>query len=144
MKLTVKHFNELTPAELYDILKLRSAVFILEQNCHYQDLDDRDKDAFHLWLSDEEGIAAYLRVLPNSVWGEISIGRVISARRRQGLGSRILAEGIKAAKEKYGAKRIVIGAQAYAKEFYEKAGFIQASDEYDEDGIPHIKMILEF
>ncbi len=129
MKLTVKHFNDLTVSELYDILKLRVSVFVLEQSCLYQELDDMDKNAFHLWFSDEEGISAYLRVLPQSVWGEVSIGRVISVKRRQGLGSLILAEGIKTAKEKYGAKRIAIGAQLYAESFYEKAGFARASEE---------------
>lgn len=143
MKLTVKHFNDLTGSELYDILKLRVSVFVLEQSCLYQELDDMDKNAFHLWFSDEEGISAYLRVLPQSVWGEVSIGRVISVKRRQGLGSLILAEGIKTAKEKYGAKRIAIGAQLYAESFYEKAGFARASEEYVEDGITHIKMLLE-
>ncbi len=143
MKLTVKHFNDLTVSELYDILKLRVSVFVLEQSCLYQELDDMDKNAFHLWFSDEEGISAYLRVLPQSVWGEVSIGRVISVKRRQGLGSLILAEGIKTAKEKYGAKRIAIGAQLYAESFYEKAGFARASEEYVEDRITHIKMLLE-
>lgn len=70
MKLTVKHFNDLTVSELYDILKLRVSVFVLEQSCLYQELDDMDKNAFHLWFSDEEGISAYLRVLPQSVWGD--------------------------------------------------------------------------
>ncbi len=143
MELNIKHFNELTVSELYDILKLRVSVFVLEQSCLYQELDDMDKNAFHLWLSDGGGIQAYLRVLPDSVWGEVSIGRVISVKRRQGLGSLILAEGIKTAKEKYGAEKIAIGAQLYAKSFYEKAGFVKASEEYDEDGITHIKMILE-
>lgn len=144
MNLTVKHFGELTASELYDILKLRVSVFVLEQSCLYQELDDMDKNAFHLWYSDEGEIAAYLRVLPDSVWGEVSIGRVISVRRRTGLGSMILAEGIKTAKERYGAKRIVIGAQSYAQGFYERAGFVRDSEEYVEDGIKHVKMTLEF
>lgn len=143
MNLTIKHFNDLTLTELYDILRLRSSVFIIEQACIYQDLDDADKNAYHLYLSDNEGIQAYLRVLPDSKWGEVSIGRVIAAKRRQGLGSKILSEGIKIAKEKYNAKRIAIGAQSYARSFYETAGFVKASEEYIEDGIAHIKMILE-
>ena len=102
-----------------------------------------DKNAYHLYLSDSEGIQTYLRVLPDSVWGEPSIGRVISVKRRCGLGSSLLLEGIKTAKEQYNAKRIAIGAQTYARSFYEQAGFVKASEEYMEDGIAHIKMILE-
>ena len=100
MNLTVKHFSELTVSELYDILKLRVSVFVLEQSCLYKELDDMDKNAFHLWYSDKDGVAAYLRVLPDSVWGEVSIGRVISVRRRMGIGSMILEEVIKKAKER--------------------------------------------
>lgn len=143
MNLTIKHFNDLTLSELYDILKLRSSVFIVEQACIYQDIDGMDKNAYHLYLSDSEGIQAYLRVLPDSKWGEVSIGRVISVSRRQGLGSRILAEGIRIAEEKFGAKRIAIGAQVYAQSFYERAGFVRVSDEYIEDGIAHVEMMLE-
>ena len=143
MELTVKHFRELTTEELYDIYRLRAAVFVVEQNCVYQDVDDADKTAYHLWLSDEDGIQAYLRVLQKGArFEDVSIGRVIAVKRRRRLGSQILAAGIQTAKEKFQAKRIVIEAQIYARKLYENAGFVQTSGEFLEDGIPHIQMTL--
>ncbi len=144
MELTVKHFGELTTDELFDIYKLRMAVFVVEQSCPYQEIDDADKQAYHVWLHDESGILAYLRVLPAGVLHEeVSIGRVIAVKRRCGLGTRILNEGIKTAKEKLGADIITVEAQTYAKSFYENVGFVRISDEFLEDGIPHIKMRLD-
>lgn len=144
MELVIKHFNELSTRELFEIFKLRVSVFVVEQNCPYQEVDDADKNAYHVYLKDETGIQAYLRVLPKGVtFDEISIGRVIAVKRRRGLGSLILAEGIKVARERLGAESIVIEAQVYAHELYEKAGFVQSSSEFLEDGIPHIKMTLQ-
>ncbi|MEE1053620.1 MAG: GNAT family N-acetyltransferase [Acutalibacteraceae bacterium] len=144
MKLCVKRFNELTPDELYDILKLRVSVFVVEQNCPYMELDDLDKSALHIYLKDEDGIQAYLRVMDKSQEREyVSIGRVIAVKRRCGLGSKVLTEGIKQATEIFGAKEIYLEAQTYAKGLYEKQGFKQISEEFLEDGIPHIKMILK-
>ena len=144
METVVKHFNELTIEELYEILKLRAEVFVVEQNCAYQDLDDVDKDAYHVYMLDEGRIVAYLRVVDKGKrLDEVSIGRVISIKRRVGLGSKLIAEGLKVAKEKYAAKTVKVGAQTYAKPFYEQAGFRQISDEYEEDGIPHIYMICD-
>ena len=144
MKAVVKHFKELTTQELYAILKLRAEVFVVEQNCVYQDVDDVDLDAYHVYFKEEGEIVAYLRVVDKGKrLDEVSIGRVISLKRRQGLGSELLKAGLAVAKEKYGAKKVKIGAQAYAKPFYEKAGFTQISDEYLEDGIPHIYMLCE-
>lgn len=142
MGLYVKRFDELTRDELYDIMELRVAVFIVEQACAYPEIDGKDKDAYHVFLTDEEGIQAYLRVLPRgAVFDEVSIGRVIARKRRQGLGSRIVAEGIRTAREKLGADTIKIEAQTYARRVYEKQGFVQSSQEFLEDGIPHIEMI---
>ena len=142
MKLTVKRFDELTAAELFSIYKLRAEVFVVEQNCPYQDNDDADKTAYHLWLSDEEGIAAYARVLPADVTtGEIFVGRVIAKRRRCGLGKRIVTEGVRLAKDVLGADTVYINAQTQAQGFYEKCGFSVISDEFMEDGIPHVKMM---
>ena len=144
MELVIKHFDELSTHELYEILKLRVSVFVVEQNCPYQEIDDADQKAYHVYLKDETGIQAYLRVLPKGVtFQEASVGRVIAVKRRCGLGSRILSEGIKVAKERFGAKCLVIGAQVYARGLYEKAGFVQSSPEYLEDGIPHIEMTLQ-
>lgn len=142
MKLTVKHFSELTAHELYEIYKLRTAVFVVEQNCPYQEVDEKDKNAYHVWLSQREEMIAYLRVLgPGVSYNEVSIGRVISARRRQGIGTMILREGIKVAKEKFGTGTIRIEAQTYARKLYENEGFVQTSEEFLEDGIPHIEML---
>lgn len=142
MELTVKHFSQLTRDELFAIYKLRVAVFVVEQQCAYPEVDDADKTAYHLWLSDAGGIQAYLRVLPpHATFDTASIGRVIAVKRRQGLGGRIVAEGIRAAREKFGADAITIEAQTYARSLYEKAGFVQSSEEFLEDGIPHIQMV---
>lgn len=144
MELMVKTFDQLTAEELYDILELRVAVFVVEQNCPYPEVDGRDKRAYHVWLKDTDGIQAYLRVLEAGVsFPEVSIGRVIAVKRRQGLGSRILAEGIRVAKEKLHASSVKIEAQVYAREMYERQGFRQASAEFLEDGIPHIEMVLD-
>lgn len=144
MECIIKHFSELTAAELYKILKARCAVFIVEQNCPYQDIDEFDPDAYHLWLEEEGVLKAYVRVLPqNTMYENASIGRVISLERRRGLATRLLTEGIAVAKEKFSAKQLTIGAQVYARSLYEGVGFVQCSDEYPEDGIPHIHMQLD-
>ena len=144
MEKTVKKFQELTIEELYEILKLRAEVFVVEQNCVYQDMDDVDKEAYHVFFKEDGKIIAYLRVVDKDKrLDEVSIGRVISLKRRCGVGSLLMKEGILVAQEKYGAKKIKVGAQVYAKPFYELAGFRQISDEYLEDGIPHIYMIFE-
>ncbi len=145
MELHVKSFGELTTEELYDIVCLRERVFVVEQQCVYLDADGHDRGALHLWLSDENGIAAYCRVLDRgATFEDVSLGRVIAVRRRQGLGTRIVRAGIEAARERFRAERIVIEAQTYARGLYEKLGFVQTSDEFLEDGIPHIRMTLTF
>lgn len=116
MEKKLKKYNELTADELYDIMKLRVDVFVVEQNCPYHELDGLDKIAYHLWLEDSDGIAAYLRILPpGAAFGDPALGRVISARRRCGVGSVLLNEGIEAVRELYGALPITIEAQVYAK-----------------------------
>lgn len=143
MELTVKHFSELSAEELFEIYKLRVSVFIVEQRCPYQDVDDADRTAYHLWLKDENGIAAYARLLPPGVtFPTAAIGRVIAVRRRCGLGTRIVDSAINAAREKLSADVITIEAQVYARSLYEKAGFVQTSEEFLEDGIPHVQMQL--
>ncbi len=145
MELCVRRFDELNADELYDILSLRVAVFVVEQKCPYPELDGRDRQAYHVYFRDERGIAAYLRVMDTGAvfHDAAAIGRVIARDRRMGLGSRILAEGISVAKENFGATRIRLEAQTYARGLYEKAGFKQVSDEFLDDGIPHIEMLLE-
>ena len=141
MKQYIRRFDELSTAELYEILKLRNAVFIVEQNCAYQDIDGLDETAYHMWLEDENGIAAYVRLLPPGVrFDDSVIGRVIAVRRRSGVGSQIVRTAQSAVREVFGTDSVTIEAQVYAREFYEKLGFVQQSDEFDEDGIPHILM----
>ena len=145
MELTVKHLSELTSSELYEIFRLRVSVFVVEQNCPYQEIDEFDRVALHVFLSDDTGILAYLRVLPaGTVFDTPSIGRVIAVKRREGLGTHIVREGIKVARESFKASEITIEAQCYAKSLYEKLGFQQISDEFLEDGIPHVKMLYTF
>lgn len=143
MELSVKKYDELSAEELYEILKVRSDVFVVEQNCVYQDLDGKDQMAYHVYIKDEQKIRAYLRVLaPGVSFTEVSLGRVLTTERNKGYGNLILKAGIETAVEKYGARQIRIEAQTYAKGFYEKFGFRQVSEEFLEDGIPHIQMLL--
>lgn len=144
MELFIRKFSDLTVTELYEIYQLREAVFIVEQQCVYQDVDEYDPLAVHVFLKEDGEIQAYLRVLPrNTKLDGVSLGRIIAKKRLSGLGRRIVAEGIKVAREYFGADTIVISAQKRASAFYEKQGFVQISDEYLEDEIPHIKMKFE-
>ena len=145
MEVIAKHFDELTTSELYEIYKLRNSVFIVEQACPYQDIDEADKSAYHIWLKDDDGIGAYLRILPKGVnFNEVSLGRVIAVKRHCGLGTRIVKEGINIAKERLNAECIVIEAQVYAKKLYENVGFVVNGDEFLEDNIPHVPMIYKY
>ena len=144
MQFFAKHFSELTTRELFEIYKLRVAVFVVEQKCAYQEVDDIDSQAYHLWFEDDEGIQAYLRLIPAGVARqEVSLGRVIAVKRRCGLGTKIVAQGIRTAQEKLQAKEIVIEAQTYVRKMYESLGFVAESEEFLEDGIPHIRMRLK-
>lgn len=140
-----KKFDELTVVELYEIMKLRSEVFVVEQNCIYLDADDKDLQAYHLFTYIDNSIAAYARLLPPLVsYIEASIGRVITAptQRKKRLGILLMKEAIKQVLNLYNKRSIKIGAQLYLKSFYENLGFNQTSAPYDEDGIAHIEMIL--
>ena len=142
MEISVRRFSELSVQELYDILKLRVDVFVVEQNCPYPELDNKDRDALHLCFRENGELVAYLRIMDRGVSSEyVTLGRVISARRRQGLGSALLREGIRQAEERFGAESIYLEAQVYAIPFYEKQGFRVISEEFLEDGIPHMKML---
>lgn len=141
MEWSIKHFDELTTLELFEIYKLRCEVFVVEQTCIYQDIDDFDKVSYHIILKDENDIVAYCRVLPpKCTFEEASIGRVICTRRRQGYGTQVVKKGMDVAKEKFGVNKITLEAQVYASNLYKKLGFVQTSDEFLEDGIPHIQM----
>lgn len=144
MELKVKSFTQLSNTELYAILKLRVDVFVVEQACPYPEVDGRDEDSLHVWLEQDGEILAYLRVLDRGVESEyVAIGRVIAARRRQGLGSEIMKAGIRVAQEHFHAEAIYLEGQVYAQGFYESLGFRQISEPYLEDNIPHIKMLRE-
>lgn len=145
MEFVIKTFDELNTEELFDIYKLRVAVFVVEQNCPYQEVDDNDRVSIHVMLKEGNDILAYLRVLPpGAVFDDAAIGRVIAARRREGLGTLLVEKGIAVAKERFHAPSITIEAQTYAREFYEKIGFVQISEKFLEDGIPHIGMRYVF
>ena len=142
MELKVKRFDALTTTELYKILAVRSAVFVVEQNCAYQDPDGLDSISHHLWFEENGEIKAYLRIFAqDDEWAKI--GRVITTDRGKGLGSKILKAGVTACKEILGKDKIFIEAQCYATGFYAKEGFVCVGDEFMEDGIPHIKMVKE-
>ncbi len=142
MNFIVKAFDELSLNELWKIYNIRNKVFIVEQECVYQDVDEYDKCAYHIFVMDEnDEMQGYARVLPkNTVFDQVSLGRVISLKRRSGLGSQILERAIQTAIDKFDAKTIIIEAQVYAVKLYEKAGFNTFGEEFLEDGIPHIKM----
>ena len=136
-----KSFSQLTIDELYELLRVRSEVFVVEQNCVYQDLDGDDQQSIHLWLTVEGKVVALARVCPAGThMKEVSIGRVITTERGKGFGRQIMLHAIDAAIEYFNAERIDIEAQEYAKGFYESVGFKQSSDAFMLDGIPHVKM----
>ena len=140
----VKHWDELTRDELYDLLAVRTAVFVVEQHCPYQEADGLDRRAWHVFARDGGGaIQACLRILePEN--GTAQIGRVLTVNRRAGLGRALMERGIRAAWEKTYARRIRLEAQSYAQGFYEKLGFHRTeAPEFLEDGIPHVEMVLE-
>lgn len=142
---TVKPFNELTSHELYAILRLRSEVFVVEQNCVFLDMDNKDQHCLHLmgWQNDQ--LMAYTRLVPAGIsYEEISIGRVVSSplARGTGIGRELMNRSIEEVILRWGSYDIKIGAQLYLKKFYESIGFIQTSDIYLEDNIEHIEMIL--
>ena len=141
LQLHEKSFPELTTTELYELLRVRSEVFVVEQNCVYQDLDCDDQAAIHLWLTVGNKVVALARVCPAGThMKEVSIGRVITTVRGKGYGKQIMLHAIDAAVEHFDAKVVDIEAQEYAKGFYETVGFRQSSETFMLDGIPHIRM----
>ena len=144
MELKIKHFSELTLNELYEIMRSRQEVFVVEQDCVYLDADGKDKNAYHVFIEEDGKVTAALRVLDRGVsYKDVSIGRVITTKRGTGLGEKIILAGIEVAKEKYRADIIRISAQVQASGFYKKYGFKQVSEIYLEDGIDHYEMVLE-
>ena len=140
-------FSELTTEQLYAILRLRAAVFVVEQTCYYQDLDDRDQAALHLCGYDDDTgrLAAYARILERGISyaDYASIGRVITApfARGRGLGRPLMNEAVRVLYDRYGPQPIKISAQAHLQGYYGSVGFVGTGQVYDEDGIPHRAMV---
>ncbi len=142
----IKKFEQLSLDELYDILKMRSEIFVVEQECVYLDVDGKDKNVFHLFLKENKKILAYCRILPRGIaYEEASIGRVIVNKnfRKEKLGETLMIKAISYLKDVLKEKEIKIQAQAYLRSFYKKFGFQEISEEYLEDGIPHIDMKMK-
>lgn len=140
----LKKFNQLTPDELYNLLKLRSEVFVVEQNCVFLDMDDKDQQCHHLMgYNDIELVASVRIVPPDLAYDEPSIGRVVSSSkyRGSGAGRDLMIKAIAVTNELYGTQHIRIGAQLYLKNFYASLGFEPQGDIYLEDGIQHIIML---
>ncbi len=139
----IKTYEDLSKAELYDLLQLRAAVFVVEQDCPYQDVDGKDQKALHLLGYADNVLVAYTRLFtPGSYFENTSVGRVVVAKnvRRFGYGKELMQKSIKTLEERYGNKMIEISAQEYLKNFYNELGFVQKGEGYLEDNIPHIRM----
>lgn len=142
--ISVKHTNELSPKELIDILKERTAVFVVEQNCPYQEVDADDYDDLHVQMLADGQLQAYTRIIDKG--DHITFGRVLVVKkyRKDGLGRKIVAATIDEIKQRFPNQPIQIQAQAYLKDFYASFGFKAISDVYLEDNIPHLDMLLKF
>lgn len=140
-----KHFNELDNNELYEILTLRSKVFVVEQKCIYLDTDDKDQKSWHLYGYIDHKLIAYSRILPPGIsYEEASIGRVVTdpEYRNNGYGIDLMKLAIEKTKSQFNVSQIKISAQCYLLKFYTELGFTTSSDEYLEDDIPHVEMIF--
>ncbi len=144
MQVTVKKLTELTTTEFYRLAKERVKVFVVEQTCYYQEIDDQDETAYHLQLLTDDGqLAGYTRIMETKA-GAI-FGRVLvpMAMRKHGYGRQLVAETIAKTKQLFPGKTIEIEAQNYLRDFYASFGFTPVSDVFDLDGIPHVKMVLK-
>ena len=148
LNLFCKAFDELSSSELYEILQLRAAVFIVEQDCAYQDLDGLDRQAHHIFLIGKTGIQAYTRLLPlgTSYANYASIGRVLTSQRsrKEGLGKKIMNESLIICEKIFGQIPLKISAQQYLIKFYNELGFKEIGEGYLEDDIPHIAMVYSW
>lgn len=141
-----KPFDQLTPDELYAILRLRSEVFVVEQNCVFLDADNKDQPSLHVMAWKGDLLAAYARLIPAGIsYSEASIGRVVTspAARSLGMGKKLMQQAINILYTSWGNTDIKIGAQLYLERFYNSFGFQRSSDIYIEDGIDHIEMLLQ-
>ena len=143
MNFTAKYFSELNTTELYEILQLRSEVFVVEQDCVYQDIDFKDQKSLHIIGYKNNKIVAYTRIFkPGDYFDNASIGRVlvVASERKYGFGHELMKASITAIKKHFKVTKITVSAQKYLKKFYETHLFTQIGEEYLEDGIPHIRM----
>ena len=146
MEFIIKTFQEFLIDELYEILQLRSEVFVVEQDCVYQDLDGKDQKSLHVFGYKNDKIVAYTRIFkPGDYFKNASIGRVVVAasERKYGYGHYLMEASITAIKTHFKVEKITISAQVYLKKFYESHDFIQVGEDYLEDGIPHIEMLRD-
>lgn len=139
LKLYIKRFDQLNVNELYEILKLRQDIFILEQQCLYPDIDFIDEKNLHIYYQEKGKIIAYLRMFEKDK-NTCQLGRIISLNRRQGFGTSLINETLQWLKQEKKYTKVFVEAQKYAIEFYEKLGFYVISDVFLEDGIEHVKM----
>ncbi|WP_296404966.1 GNAT family N-acetyltransferase [Psychrobacter sp.] len=150
VKFTIKNFDELTNVDVYYILQARSQVFVVEQHCAYQDIDEIDFDCLHLVAHMDKTLVGYCRIIPPNIGGVAAnpnprIGRVLvlPEYRRNGLARDIMIHAIKHCRSKYGKKPIKIAAQTYLLAFYQSLGFESISEPYEQDGLEHIDMVLQ-
>lgn len=144
LEINIKHFDNLTTVELYALLQLRSEIFVVEQDCVYQDIDYKDQKALHVLGYQNEKLVAYTRVFDSGIYfDQASIGRVLVRKnvRNHKYGYDIMKASIRAIISNYGVQAIKISAQTYLKSFYNNLGFKELGEEYLEDGIPHISML---
>lgn len=137
-----EYFDSLSTRELYEILRARAEIFVVEQNCVYQDLDGKDYESLHVFYEEDGQVIAYLRAFFRDA-ETVQMGRVLTLRHGAGLGGRLLRDGIEQVRALMKPARIYIEAQCYAIGFYEREGFRICSEEFLEDGIPHVQMMLE-
>lgn len=142
MNFISKKFKELTTVELYEILKSRTEIFLLEQRIICQDLDDKDYESLHCFFVDGERVIAYLRAFCSGE-GVVTIGRVLTLEHKKGLGSELMRKSIEEIKKQFDCKKVIVHAQKQAVGFYEKVGFYTISREFLEEGVPHLTMEMK-
>lgn len=145
-KWTIKQFDQLTLDELYEIMRARIDVFVIDQDCNYQDADRKDKKVYHLYREKDGEIIAYMRILPCGVsYPEVSFGRVLVRReyRNRGIAREMLKEALRFTREELKQSQVRIEAQSYLQRFYESLGFVVTSEPFDDEGIEHIEMFYD-
>ncbi|MCB0497834.1 MAG: GNAT family N-acetyltransferase [Cyclobacteriaceae bacterium] len=137
----IKLFKELTLRELYSFLKLRTDIFVVEQNCPYPELDGADEKAIHLYIKEDDTVIAYLRIIPSKT-GTARIGRVVTKieHRGKGLSSQLMKRAMEYIREHYPEDTMILSAQEHLQDYYGSFGFKAVSEVYLEDGIPHVDM----